>query len=217
VSSTLPTNLIQLTASDLPNAMEVLSAAFLQDPLMSFIFGWDPETRRAGIRALLEMTCRIRLELQESLVGIESGGRLAAVACIAHPEKRPWPASLEAAWEEFEDVIGHDAAARLGRYGGLHERHDMTEPHHYLVALGVHPDFKGQGFGSKLVDYATSLAEADPESIGLCLDTGNTVNLSFYQRHGLKVKASEWLDDLQIFFLFRPNEQIAALIPTPRS
>lgn len=203
--------------SDLPEATEVLAAAFLQDPLMDFIFGADLNVRRAGVRAMLGTTCRIRLELGEPLVGIESNGRLAAVACIASPSKQPWPASLEAAWEEFEGLIGQEAAARLGRYGALHERHDMTEPHHYLVALGVHPDFKGEGFGGKLMDHAVSLAEADPDSIGLCLDTENTVNLSFYQHFGLKVKASEWLDDLQVFFLFRPNETIAALVPTPRS
>lgn len=217
MSSSLPAKLTQLTAADLPQATEVLTNAFLQDPLMGFFFGSDLNIRREGIRAVLGITCRIRIELGEPLVGIEVDGRLAAVACLVPPGKRDWAASLEAAWEEFVGSIGQEAAARLGRYGALHERHDMTEPHYYLVALGVHPDFKGQGFGGRLMEYCISLSEADPKSIGLALDTENTVNLSFYQHYGLKVKASELLDELQVFFLFRPNREIASLVPTPRS
>jgi ribosomal protein S18 acetylase RimI-like enzyme len=105
----------------------------------------------------------------------------------------------------MERTIGGAAAERMERYGELHARHGMDTQHIYLIDVGVHPQFKGQGHGSRLMGHVIGLSEAHPDSIGVALDTANPANLAYYQGFGFGVKASDWLKSAQLCFMFRAN------------
>jgi predicted N-acetyltransferase YhbS len=61
----------------------------------------------------------------------------------------------------------------------------MSEPHHYLMVLGVDSEKQGQGVGSKLI--APGLARADADRLPCYLETMKTRNLDFYGKHGFEV------------------------------
>ena len=76
----------------------------------------------------------------------------------------------------------------LWRYSKLEresaKRHPR-EPHYYLWAIGIRGQNKGKGLGSAVIRHI--LDRCDAEGRGAYLESSNSRNLSFYQRHGFKV------------------------------
>jgi len=57
-----------------------------------------------------------------------------------------------------------------------------SEPHYYLDAVGVIPDFRRQGTASALL--APALATCDARGVGAYLENSDPANRTFYGRHG---------------------------------
>ncbi len=66
----------------------------------------------------------------------------------------------------------------------LHHR-DMTDPHWYVMVLGVAPAFQGQGYGRALLQ--PMLDRAELEGVPCYLETTQPKNVSFYRRLGFDV------------------------------
>ena len=66
----------------------------------------------------------------------------------------------------------------------LHEK-NVSEPHWYLMVLGVDPERQGQGVGSGLI--SPMLARADEEGRPCYLETAKERNVTFYRKHGFEV------------------------------
>lgn len=64
------------------------------------------------------------------------------------------------------------------------EKAHPQEPHYYLIAVGVDPQYQGQGIGTAIVKH--TLEECDNAGIGAYLDTSNPRNLTFYERLGFE-------------------------------
>jgi ribosomal protein S18 acetylase RimI-like enzyme len=71
------------------------------------------------------------------------------------------------------------------RLGSNAERAHPTEPHWYLVVLGVRPSHQGHGHGSRLV--TAGLRDADRDGTAAHLETSEPANVAFYQRFGFTV------------------------------
>lgn len=61
----------------------------------------------------------------------------------------------------------------------------MPEPHWYLSAIGVDPDFQGEGIGSALMQHG--IARADRGKRPIYLETDTDSNVRFYQHLGFDV------------------------------
>lgn len=61
----------------------------------------------------------------------------------------------------------------------------MTEPHWYLMVIGVDPELQGRGVGSALV--RDGLVEVDRLGHPCYLETSEPRNVAFYERHGFVV------------------------------
>jgi ribosomal protein S18 acetylase RimI-like enzyme len=105
----------------------------------------------------------------------------------------------------MESVFGSGALKRFDRYEAAQKKHLKSEPHHYLVAIGVHPEYQGEGYGGELLRAAIDIAEADVDSAGIGLDTGSESNQKFYEKYGFELIATEPLDDKMMRLMFRPN------------
>jgi GNAT superfamily N-acetyltransferase len=83
------------------------------------------------------------------------------------------PLKLGAAWARFMSILEY--------LEPFHAR-DMPTAHWYLAVLGVDKPLQGQGLGSALL--APMLARADGEGLPCYLETVESTNVPFYQRHG---------------------------------
>ncbi len=83
-----------------------------------------------------------------------------------------------------------------------HEK--ATEPHHYLMVLGVDPPRQGQGVGSTLM--APVLARADASGLACYLETNKEINVKLYRKHGFEVVYEGHLPDggPQLWTMKRP-------------
>ena len=168
------------TAADLDGVVTVLTAAFHDDPLMSWAFP-DPATRPRRLDALWTFMGREGyLPFGASTLVPHAAGADAAALWLApgqHLDAAFWAARGSA----FAAALEHD----LDRLSALSEQmhaHHPAEPHWYLLAIGVSPDRQGSRLGSALL--AHTLAIADDTGAPAFLEATSPRSRALYERHG---------------------------------
>jgi GNAT superfamily N-acetyltransferase len=163
---------------DVSQVVEDLHAAFMEDPVLGWVFPDDGKRRRYGHR-YFEMQAR-RLVPGGLAWRADGGGALWAGA---------------GAWRESPlDALrlGAATARGVGRRGaavarglmGIESRHPR-EPHLYLAVVGVRPERQGRGLGSALLQ--PGLEKADRLGLPAYLESSNIRNVPLYERHGFEV------------------------------
>lgn len=79
------------------------------------------------------------------------------------------------------------------------------EPHHYLVCIGVRPEFQKKGFARKMLDHIHEKVDKGPKSIGIGLDTENPENVKLYKHLGYELISEKELGNFTIYCMFRPK------------
>jgi ribosomal protein S18 acetylase RimI-like enzyme len=62
-----------------------------------------------------------------------------------------------------------------------------TEPHLYLQAIGVDPDYQRRHLGAALLQYLRDQAIARPDVSGVYLETAAQANVAYYSARGYQV------------------------------
>lgn len=197
----------RVTRDNAAEAGEALAMAFQNEPATDFFFPPSEGDKLGKLRALFgwAMEYRVRLDIPALAVFAKDERRIAGAATLRIPKMPDDMGLAEELWGDMESVFGAKALERFDRYEAGQKKHLKQEPHHYLVAIGVHPDFQGQGYGGELLKAAIDLAEADEDSIGIGLDTGSESNQKFYEKYGFELVATEPLDEKVMRLMFRPN------------
>lgn len=198
--------IISLPHSSIENAVEVLSVAMENDPLMRYIFRSQGETYRQNLRDLFRFSCEVRFELEWSVLGVRLGSKLVGVANLTEPGEAEWPKSLSKKYESLKSAIGLDAIQRLERYSEITDGYRPPRPHFHVGVVGFIPEAQGKGFGRKLFLHIHTLSNRHSNSIGVALDTENSRNVPIYQHLGYKTTANTYIDDMQVWCMFRKNE-----------
>ena len=196
-----------ITTAESADAADVLAAAFLNEPATDFFFPPSEGNKLEKLKTLFEwaMEYRVRLDIPALAVFAETERRIAGAATLKIPKMPDDMGLAEELWGDMSSVFGSGALERFDRYEAAQKKHLKNEPHHYLVAIGVHPDFQGQGYGGALLKAAIDMAEADHDSTGIGLDTGSESNQKFYEKYAFELIATEPLDDKLMRLMFRPN------------
>lgn len=175
-----------LHESQLNEAGQVLSRAFFDDPLMTYILP-DEESRAAKLDWFMRAGANYGRLYGEVHTTPES---LDGAACWLPPGEgemsplrmmraglllAPFKLGLSA-FGRFMSVMNHMEE--------LHKR-DMPEDHWYLMLLGVDATKQGQGIGGSIV--APILGRADAGGLPCYLETMKEINVSFYTKHGFEV------------------------------
>jgi len=196
-----------ISRDSLDEATEVLTLAFENDPFVLYILNHHGVAYLSQVRELFRFTCEICLDLGRPLIGTTKNTKLTGVASISVPEKKDWPTSLIEKNKMFNSNIGIESVNRLGRFSALSTQHAPIEPHHYLMDIGVHPNFQGQGLGRVLLEAVDTISESHPTSTGIHLSTTNPLNISLYKHFGYQQLSNDKLDDIvDVWFMFRPNK-----------
>jgi GNAT superfamily N-acetyltransferase len=184
--TTAATDTRALEKQDVPEAGQVLSRAFWDDPLMTWLMP-DEGRRAKGLPWFMTVAARYGAKYGQpytTAVNVDgaalwlppgetkiSTGRMIGNGLLAAPLR-----------------MGVGGANRFVKvmniFEKLHER-DVPERHWYLMVLGVDPPRQGQGVGGGLM--GPILNRADAEGLACYLETQKAKNVPFYQKHGFEV------------------------------
>jgi ribosomal protein S18 acetylase RimI-like enzyme len=184
----------------------VLTAAFLDDPLMRYLFTPSSTPYEECVRALMADAAGYRLAIGFPVLAVrEHDGSLGAVCGVSPPGGVPPTPEVRAFDDRFRACVGPASSARYDEYARVAATNEPTAPHHYVGVLGTRADRRGRGYGRTLLDAAHQLAVADPTSTGVWLDTASPGNVRFYEQSGYEVRAANQLGNgsATIWGLFR--------------
>jgi GNAT superfamily N-acetyltransferase len=168
------------TRDDLAGIVDVLTAAFHDDPLMSWVFP-GRALRLARLRGLWGfMAGEAYLPFGASTVVPSDPGADAAALWLA-PGQELGRAFWDACGHAFAAALEYDVD-RLSSLGDLMQDHHPRDPHWYLLAIGVSPARQGGRLGSALL--ADTLARADETGTGAYLEATSLRSRALYERVG---------------------------------
>jgi ribosomal protein S18 acetylase RimI-like enzyme len=171
----------QATAADVPAIAAVLAEAFVDDPVMRWVF---PEAtgRPKRLVALFALMMRTH-QLEHGEVWTTDGYPGAAVWCAPDEWRVPGARQLMNIPALFR-LVGPSMFTRLRGLAEA-ERNHPTGSHWYLAVLGTKPARQGTGVGSALLQPV--LERCDHQHLGAYLESSKESNIAFYARHGFKV------------------------------
>lgn len=157
-------------------AITLLARAFHDDPVMNWACNFP-----ANLEAFFEVTLPPFIAHGLTYMDAERRG----IASWQGPNQTVnWPYT-------FSTIInilrlgGPRAVYRMAISGNRTERFHPQQPHYYLFAIGVLPQYKGQGLGSALISRV--LRTCDEENMPAYLENSKEENIDFYLGHGFKV------------------------------
>lgn len=151
--------------------LDVLTEAFMDDPVVSWLFPDEGERRR------LQPYFYEPLLTHPAAETYLAGQRAAAAVWL----------SLAAGRTPYESpgtptVFGENGARLMAVGQLLAQRHPYDEAHLYLPCMGVVPAAQGNGLGSALL--RDRLDRADAEGLGTYLEASSPRGRALYLRHG---------------------------------
>jgi len=167
-----------VNSSNQDTSSEILSGAFHDDPVINWTCN-EPKS----VRPFFDFTLPVYVPHELSYMDPQGRG---AASWLPPSKKMQWPITLSS-------II---TIARYAKFKGLYrmliaglktEKNHPKTPHYYLFAIGVLPQYKGQGVGSALIAHV--LKRCDDEGIPAYLENSKEQNLAFYEGHGFKVMA----------------------------
>jgi len=169
------------TREDIDRVTEILTLAFLDDPVWGVALA-----RPDGSTAHHGPYWRLYVEgsLRYSTVFLTEDA--SAVSVWIPPGGTQLSDAQEAAVEQLVKTSLEPAAteAMFELWRRFESNHPRDEPHAYLGLLATHPDHRGQGVGQRLL--ADSLARFDAEGVATYLESTNPANDHRYERAGFR-------------------------------
>lgn len=162
---------------DTRTVLDVLTEAFLDDPVTCWLFPKPEERRR--LQVLFANSLLTHGPVETHLVA----DRAVAVWQFLERGQEPFAEQPDGSGEELLTTVFGTNTSRMTVLGrSLTERHPRSEPHLYLVAIGVHPERQGTGIGSVLLRHG--LSRADVEGLPAYLEASSPRSRALYARHG---------------------------------
>lgn len=186
-------------ATDVGVVVQDLHAAFMDDPVLSWVYPDESRRRRFG-RHYFAMQAR---RLVPGGLSWRADGAASLWAAPGRWRESPLEAlRLGAATFRGLGLRGPRVARGLA---GIESRHPR-QPHLYLAAVGVRPERQGQGLGSALL--RPGLEEADRRGLPAYLESSNIRNVPLYERHGFKVTEEVTLPrGPAVWLMWRPGRR----------
>ncbi len=156
------------TTADVPAAIQVLAAAFADDPLARWLLPGD----RYATHACAVFGSAAEASAEHGELAVAADGSAAAV-WLPRSAGAPARAEEPPPFERLGTFLELTAARR--RAGAAHL---------YLVFLGVVPGMQGRGLGGALL--RERLATADTEGLPAYLEASSPGSKALYERHGFR-------------------------------
>ena len=159
----------------------VLAGAFAGDPLLAWLLA-DVAESDLPTGGVAWWRFMIRHAPPGTEIHVTGDG--SAAACWHPAPGGPRPAAVVAQFRRMvEDLAPERAPVVLESLARI-SRRAPAEPHWHLAAVGVIPDRRSAGVGSRLL--APMLARCDRLGMPAYLESSNSRNLDFYRRLGFR-------------------------------
>lgn len=173
-------DIVRATPGDASRVSDALARAFEEDP----VFRWvapDPDHRRAALPGVFATFTDLYLSHDETyLAGTNAGAALWAPAGEEPiPEDR-----LETLAQGLTEALGESAAARAFELDERLQAHHPGRECFYLQFVGVVPEHRGRGLGSRML--STVLDRCDADGTAAYLEATSEDNRRLYARHGFE-------------------------------
>lgn len=153
------------TVADTEAVISVLAESFFDDPMLRWAFA-DRSTRLRRLEALWRFVAGgVYLPGGASTVGVENGEIVAAALWRRPNDLTRSEEYFAEHGEAFYTALDGDLE-RLSAVTAAMSAHHPTDPHWYLLAVGVSPHLQGGGRGGRLLEHTLDTLDT--------LDTGDT-------------------------------------------
>jgi len=179
-------NPIRLDKSQVRAAAQVLSRAFYDDPVFSYLIP-DALQRRNKLHHLFETMVRYSVSYGEVYATSPNLEGIAVWLPSDRVEMTSWQGIRSGGLSIILKLGLRSTLRQLSLYDSMCSTHKchILSPHWYLYLLGVEPELMGKGYASNLVKVV--LNRTDRESLVCYLDNTNEKNLPMYQHYGFRV------------------------------
>jgi GNAT superfamily N-acetyltransferase len=170
------------TKDDIPDLVEMLVRAFVDDPVASFMFCREQKRARA-------LATFFSIQLRQDYLNhgeVWTTADRSGAAIWGPPSKaRPGLRELLHVFPLLRELLppGHMREALKALF--VVESHRPKMPHWYLATLGTEPSLQGRGVGTALL--APVLERADANGEPAYLESSKERNVPFYARFGFEV------------------------------
>ena len=190
-------------------AVDVLSEAFFDYPVMRFVIGDAGDDYPRRLRHLVSFFTQARFTRRDLVLAVVENERMVAAANINLPREGPleFPDGtdpLEPYRKRVWADLGLEARARYEAYGRAADSSPFPEPHYHLGMIGARREAAGQGHARRLLDHLHELSDDHPASLGVSLATELPRNISLYQHFGYQIVSHERVaPELETWGFFR--------------
>jgi ribosomal protein S18 acetylase RimI-like enzyme len=165
--------------ADLGRLVEILSAAFAEDPVVTWMIGAEratPARRRSFFRTLVghHPLPLGGCDLTEHGAAVWLPPGQLSVPSIR--QLRQFPGLVRTFGPRLRAAAEADELMRS---------HRPSVPHWYLQFIGVEPGCTGRGIGASLLRHRLALIDTEPAPA--YLESSQRANVPLYQRHGFQV------------------------------
>jgi ribosomal protein S18 acetylase RimI-like enzyme len=190
-----------LQSSECADAAELLSRAFLTDPMAQALLGYNSDKAERTLARVFRLMLDV---LPAKMMCIRDGTRIVAVMRIAAPGKcqRTGRQMVRAIPELL--VATRSMMPRFISYLSLLKKHDPADRHWHLSLFAVDPDSQRKGMGTCMLDYFCNYVDSLGESA--YLETNKASSVKLYERFGFTVVQEEPLLDVRNWFMWRPYQ-----------
>jgi GNAT superfamily N-acetyltransferase len=151
-------------------------AAFAEDPGWRFLLNGE-HNRVAPLfaGALFDLRCpRQSVWVTDDLLAVAMWDRPAEDGAQSLP--------VDAIWDRYTAQAGPEVHERLIAYNQAVGAASTPSPYSYLGVLATHPEQRGKGLASTVLQ--PEIALADEAAIDCCLETSTEANRRFYEKRG---------------------------------
>jgi len=182
-------SIVQLPASQMDKATEVLSAAFCDDPVVNYFLPEDAIAKQRALHLLAQCLLRYGQTYQHIYT---TADQPKGISIWLPPEASTFEFAqlwqlLQTGLLKLPFYARWDRAIELLSFftQEIQQQQQNTEPFWYLMLLGVAPGYQNQGIGAALLEPVLERADRDRT---LCyLETSTEAAVRFYQRQGFEI------------------------------
>ncbi|MHA1945671.1 MAG: GNAT family N-acetyltransferase [Candidatus Hodarchaeales archaeon] len=178
--------LYKVQKKDIEVASQVLGEAFHNDPAWIYVIP-DKNERKEKLPFVFEYVVRYSLKYGEVYAPTENLEGITAWVPHITVEKSIWRILRSGAFRaalKMGNEIGKRVEKLFDQIDKDRREHMKDRSYLYLQAIGVLPEFQGQGFGGRLLK--PMFVKADIEGILIYLETETEKNMHIYSKYGFQ-------------------------------